>query len=215
MLSTPTILERLYRVPKRRRRERLLEIQQKIGRWLESQRWSAAVLISVTLIFCLAGGYYYNMLFSLESNVQAAHAKIEAGQQRRNHIKRNLVQLLLFYARYEQGLMKDLTAMRSQGQKSGDTGRDVMGLLGRLNAVAEQYPTLHLTNTVELFMNGTVATESEIASYIINYNETVNIYRTTKKSFPAKIFSAMLGFKDYPFYQPEDPKVLPFKELNL
>jgi len=90
-----------------------------------------------------------------------------------------------------------------------------MGLLGRLNAVAEQYPNLHLTNTVEQFMTGVVNTESEIAGYIIEYNRTVNVYRTAKKTFPAKIFSAVLRFRDYPFYEPEDRGVLEFAELKL
>jgi LemA protein len=219
MLSTPLILERLYRVPRRRLRERLWrrlrEASLKIGRWLEYQRWGLTLMATTILILSLAHGYYYNMLMSLESNLLAARAKIEAGQQRRNHIKRNLTHLAQFYARYEQEMMRDTTKLRADAQKSGAAAGDTMGLLGRLFAVAEQYPALHLTNTVEQFMTGVVNTESEIAAYIISYNEAVNIYRTAKTTFPARVFSAVLGFPDYPFYQPEDRKVLDFQELKL
>lgn len=219
MLPTSLILERLYRVPRRTRRERLrrrwLLLQRSIGRWLESQSWGLAFAVSALVVLCLAHGYYYNQLFSLESNLQTAHAKIEAGQQRRSHIKRNLLRLMMFYAQYEQELMKDVTKMRVDREKPRAPDDDTMGLLSRLNVVAEQYPSLNLTNTVEQFLTGAVNTESEIAGYIINYNQTVNTYRTAKKTFPARIFSAVLGFPDYPFYEPEDRGVLPFKELNL
>jgi LemA protein len=219
MLPTTLILERLYGVPRHSRserfRRRVLAIQKNLARWLEHQRWGVALAASIFIILGLAHGYYYNMLFVLQSNVHAAQAKIEAGQQRRNHIKRNLVQLMRFYADYERQLMKDVTKMRGDAQKSAEPNGDAMGLLGRLNAVAEQYPSLHLTNTAEQFMTGVVNTESEIAGYIIDYNRTVNMYRTAKTTFPAKIFSAVLGFPDYSFYQPEDRSVLEFKELKL
>jgi LemA protein len=219
MLPTTLILERLYGVPRHTRRERLhrrfLALQKSLARWLDHQRWGVALGAAAFVIIGLAHGYYYNMLFMLESNVYTAQAKIEAGQQRRSHIKRNLVALMRFYAQYERELMKDVTQMRTDGGKAPEPEADAMGLLGRLNAVAEQYPNLHLTNTVEQFMTGVVNTESEIAGYIVNYNETVNVYRTAKQTFPAKIFSKVLGFRDHPFYQPEDRNVLEFKELKL
>ena len=219
MLSTPLILERLYGVPQRSRRrrfwQRLQQIQSRVGRWLSYQRWSAALAASAFALLSVVHGYYYNLLISLEYNVQAAQARIEAGQQRRNHIKRNLSQLLLFYARYEKEVMKNTTKLRSDGKTPDAADAETMGLLGRLFAVAEQYPNLQLTNTVEQFMTGVVNTESEIAHYIIGYNEAVNVYRTTKKTFPAKVFSAVLGFRDYSFYEPESRSVLEFKELKL
>jgi LemA protein len=219
MLSTTLILERLYRVPRRTRRERfrqrLLEIQSKLGRWLQHQSWTLALASSSIVIFFLALGYYYNLLFSLERNVQTAWARVEAGQQRRNHISRNLKELLRFYARYERELMLDVTKMRSDSRKSDDANGDAMGLLGRLNMLAEQYPNLHLTNTVQQVTTGMINTESEIAAYIIGYNETVNIYSTAINTFPAKIFSTVLGFRPYRFYEPEHPSVLLYKELEL
>lgn len=176
----------------------------------------AAVNVATLLV---ATAYYYNKLLALQFDVELARARIEAGEQRRNHVTRNLSQFVRFYARYESGVMHDATKLRVDGHAPSaaqPSANDTIGqLLGRLNAVAEQYPNLRLTNSVQLFTSVVVSTESEIAAYEISYNDAVNMYATALNTFPAKVFGKLLGFKRYPFYKPEEPATLPFKELQL
>jgi LemA protein len=210
----------LYGAPRRSRRERLEQrlgaLQRELGRWLKHQSFTLALAAASLAILIVATAFYYNRLLMLQYDVELARVQIEAGEQRRNHVTRNLTQLVRYYARHERELMKDVTTLRGrQRANAGESGDGSAQLLGRLNLVAEQYPSLHLTNTVQQFTTAVVNTESEIAAYIIAYNAAVNIYSITLNTFPAKVFGTLLRFHSYPFYKPPNPARLVFQELKL
>jgi LemA protein len=216
------ILERLYGAPRRSRRERLEQrlraLQREVGRWLEHQSWTLALAAASLAMLIVATGFYYNRLLILEYDVELARVQIEAGEQRRSHVTRNLTQLVRYYARHEKELMTDVTKLRNaQRGKAGalESADGTAQLLGRLNLVAEQYPSLHLTNTVQQFTTTIVNTESEIAAYIISYNAAVNIYSITLNTFPARVFGVLLRFHAHPFYKPRNSAALVFQELKL
>jgi LemA protein len=234
-VKTQFILERLYRVPRVTRRERferrLRRLQKSVGRWLSSQSWSLALGAVGVVLLSSAHSFYYNMLLKMENNVLFTWSKVEAGQQKRNHVARNLTGLLRYYTHYETEILTNVTKLRTHPAPpeptpaqappsvpgklpSGPDGADLGRLVGRLNMVAEQYPLLHLQDTVQQFMTSVVNSESEIAGYIIGYNESVTMYGTALHTFPARIFGKVLGFKDYPLYKPEQPSVLEFRELK-
>jgi LemA protein len=215
------ILERLYgvqAVPWRTRiKLRARAIKSRLADWARHERWSMMLAAASVLLVVLAHAYYYNTLLMLEQNVKTAWTKVEAGQQKRNHVMRNVTALLQFYTRYEQDLMKDIATLRGKARQEAPASdsAEPSKALGRLNAVAEQYPNLHLTSTVQQVTSAVVSTESEIAAYIIFYNDTATIYRTALNTFPTKIFGKILGFQQYPLYTPESPAVLKFMELTL
>jgi LemA protein len=88
-------------------------------------------------------------------------------------------------------------------------------MLGRIDALAEQYPNLHLTSTVERFSQAVVASEAEVALRIMEYNNSVNMYTTALNTYPGKVFGKTLGFESMDFYQPKDRSVLEYRELEL
>lgn len=220
MLHTQFILERFYKIPRKSRRVRFREFQRKLGRWVAHESWGLALGAVSVVMLMLAHGYYYNVLMPLEQNVHFAWSKVEAGQQKRNHVGRNLTALLRYYTHYEAEIMKDVTKLRTHPESepgtplAGPDGSDLTHMLGRLNMVAEQYPLLHLQDTVQEVMRSVISSESEIAGYIIGYNEAATVYNTTLHRFPASVFGRILGFKNYPFYDPEHPDILNFAELK-
>lgn len=217
-METPLILERLYRLPPRKKRGR------KLGRALRFVRRAAlgwvirrtnwltcgAVVVSVWLGSHI---YYYNELISLEYDVKAAWAQVEVTQQKRNHVQRNLTQLLRYYARYERAVLQEMTAMRTK-KSSEPAPETTEQLLARLDAVAEQYPSLNLENTVRQFSETSTQTESEITERIVLYNTAVNTYTTALNRFPANLFGKPMGFEEYDFYAPEDRSKLPYREVS-
>jgi LemA protein len=220
VLRTQFILERFYKIPRKSRRVRFREFQRKLGRWIAQESWGLALGAVTLVLLMLAHGYYYNVLMPLEQNVHFSWSKVEAGQQKRNHVGRNLTGLLRYYTHYEAEIMKDVTKLRTQEhsepgtQLAGPDGNDLTHMLGQLHVVAEQYPLLHLQDTVQEVMRAVVSSESEISGYIIGYNEAVTVYATTLHRFPASVFGRILGFKDYQFYNPEQPAILDFAELK-
>ena len=220
-MHTDLILERLYRIPRRRQRRRnyFRRAQRWLFDWVRQHNWKLSLGAVVFAAWASSHIYYYNRLIDLEFNVQASWAQVEASQQKRNHVTRNLTQLLRYYAKYEQGLMTDVTKLRGEANKpeaesvSGGEGTPSEQLL-RLHAIAEQYPNLHLTNTVQQLTVATVNSESEISQQIMNYNNVVNVYTTMLGQFPGNVIGRSLGFSPYSFYEPEDRKILKYNELK-
>ena len=59
-------------------------------------------------------------------------------------------------------------------------------------------------------MDELAGTENRIAVERMRYNEQVQEYNTSRRSFPANITAGIFGFKEYPLFQaPESAKVAP------
>jgi LemA protein len=187
--------------------------------------------------------YYYNQLTFLEQSVEVAWAQVEVGEQKRNHVSRNLLALARYYAKYERDTMSDVTRLRvspeappsggdaesaPKGARGGaaDSGLTKQGhwadaanaspqqLLGQLRMVAEQYPSLQLNNSVQQFSKTVVDSEGEIAERIMAYNLAVHIYMTRRTQFPVRLFASVLGFRVREFYRPDNRAVLDYRELK-
>lgn len=181
--------------------------------------------------------YYYNILIDLEFNVKANWAQVEVQLQRRFQIQKNLTQVVIAYSQYEKDTFIALTKMRTQGpggdlaakarntnqqrparpanssplSKTGKmTPLEIEKMFPTILLTAEQYPDLKLTENFQQISAAIIDTENLLAEQIIKFNDSVNIYTTTRKQFPANIFGWVFGFKMYEYYVP-DKKVMDFQ----
>jgi LemA protein len=81
------------------------------------------------------------------------------------------------------------------------------GLLGRLMAVAEDYPELKADTNFRQLSDELSELEDELQSSRRYYNATVRDLNTQVQSFPDVLFARPLGFKEEPFYNDEDPTI--------
>lgn len=203
-METPLILERLYRLPARRKQRRRLmkALKRGLARWV--QRHTSRLTVGSLVVGALIAThvYYYNKLTTLQYDVETARAQIEVAQQKRNHVRRDLTHLVDYYAHYEKNVLKEVTTIRAEHEKEAPATSS-KALLAQLNAVAEQYPALDLEKSVHMFSDISTQIENEIAKRTETYNNAVNNYTTVLHSFPGDVFGGMLGFHDFPFYRPE------------
>lgn len=214
-METPLILERLYRLsPRRPRRRFLLRLRSQLIEWVKRHTSRLAIGSLAAGAWIVSHVYYYNLLVTQECDVLAARAQIEATKRKRDHVQRDLTQLVRYYAQYERGVLQQMTALRTKGSAPAPAPASPEQLLAKLDAVGEQYPELNLDASVQQFSELITATESEITDRIIAYNTSVNVYTTTLNSFPGVVFGRLLGFDDWEFYKPEDPSALDYKEVK-
>ncbi|HIJ19419.1 MAG TPA: hypothetical protein HPP58_00075 [Deltaproteobacteria bacterium] len=181
------------------------------------------ILLAIT-----AGGsiYYFNLLVSTEQDVLAAKGKVDALQQRRNDISINLSKAALDYSKHERSVFTVVVALRSLlGEKGmnnaqiealindmdtpGDggiptekmAGTDGLSVLGRLLAVAEQYPDLKLSSNFNNLMTALIEVEKDLAGERIKFNDAVNIYTTNIAKFPLNAYAWTFGFKTRPYFE--------------
>jgi LemA protein len=216
-VDTPLILERLYRLSPRTgpgRRRIFLRLRSRFVDWVKQHTPRLALASLVAVAWIVSHLYYYNMLVSQECDVLAAWAQIEATQQKREHVRRDLTQLVRYYADYERDVLKQVTTLRNKSPEAAAAPASPEQLIAKLDAVGEQYPSLNLARNVQQFSELITTTESEITERIVAYNNTVNVYTTTLNSFPGIVFGRVLGFREWTFYRPQDPSVLEYREVK-
>ena len=143
----------------------------------------------------------YNTIVSQHENITAKWAQVDNQIQRRADLIPNLVSSVKGYAAHEKTVFEDVTKARSQwaGAKSVDEKVAAAGAmdsaLGRLIAVAENYPQLKADGTFLKLMDELAGTENRIAVERMRYNEAVRSFNVTVRQFPGNIVSGMFGYK--------------------
>lgn len=176
--------------------------------------WSvlgAAAFIALSF----AGGY--NELVRLDERVTAAWAQVENVYQRRLDLIPNLVETVKGYASHESGVLQAVTEARAkatsttvnastitdpeQFKQFAQSQAALSGALGRLLAVAENYPDLKAnTNFLELQAQ-LEGTENRIAVERGRFNEAAQAFNTRIRQFPSNILGGLFGFKTKQYFQ--------------
>lgn len=169
------------------------------------------------LAILLVVGYYsmYNSMVSLEEEVSSQWAQVENQYERRAALIPNLVQTVQGAANYEQETLNEVTQARAAATSvqvdPTDLGEAALAefserqaalsaSLGRLLAIAEDYPTLTATDNFQTLQDQLEGTENRIATERRRFNEAVQAYNARARRFPYN----WLGF-DTKAYFSSDP----------
>ena len=176
-----------------------------------------AIGLALTLTASLPlTGCSYNTFVSQEQAIKAQWAQVENQLQRRNDLIPNLVESVKGYAAHEEGVFKEIADARSKllaaksPEESIQAANQQSSALGRLLAVAENYPQLRANEQFNRLMDELSGTENRIAVERMRYNERVQAYETSRRQFPANLTARAFGFKEHPFFEaPAEAKQVP------
>src|SRR6266852_3747890 len=161
------------------------------------------VLLQIAALAVLAfpaSGCSYNTFVSQEEAIKAQWAQVENQLQRRNDLIPNLVETTKGFAQHEEGIYKDIADSRSRllAAKSPEetiaAANQQTSALGRLLAIAENYPNLKANEQFNRLMDELAGTENRIAIERMRYNEKVREYDTARGQFPSNLTAKMFGF---------------------
>jgi LemA protein len=170
-------------------------------------------LIVVVVFILLLGGCGcngYNGLVSQDENVKNAWNNVQSDYQKRTDLVPNLVNTVKGAANFEQQTLTNVVEARAKAtQVKIDASNltpeklaqfqqaqgQLSGALGRLLAVAENYPTLKATQNFQDLQKTLESIENGIRNSRNNFNGAVNEYNVKVRSFPMNILSGMFGFK--------------------
>jgi LemA protein len=153
----------------------------------------------------------------LSQAVDKQWAQVQNVYQRRADLIPNLVSTVAGAANFEKSTLEQVTAARAsvgQVKISSNTAPDNAAQLGqfdqaqqqlssslsRLLVVAERYPDLKATENFKELQAQLEGTENRISVERGRYNETVQAYNGTIRSFPANLFAASFGFREKPYF---------------
>ena len=152
----------------------------------------------------------YNGLVEAEASVDQKWANVESVYQRRADLIPNLVATVKGYAEHESTTLQEVvdartratsitidpaTATPEQVEAWMSAQNELTGSLGRLIAVAENYPELKANQNFLQLQAQLEGTENRISVERQNYNEAVKEYNVTVRRFPTDIIASMFGFE--------------------
>src|SRR5258706_9533610 len=183
---------------------------------MKMTRRTAVGMIALTLAALPLTGCSYNRFVGQEEAIKAQWAQVQSQLQRRNDLIPNLVQTVKGYAQHEEGVFKDIADARSRllaaksPEETIQAANQQTTALGRLLAIAENYPQLKANEQFNRLMDELSGTENRIAVERMRYNERVQEYNTARRQFPANLTAKVFGFKEHPFFEaPPEARQVP------
>src|SRR6516225_6486229 len=155
-------------------------------------------IVAVLLVWAIA---IYNGLIGLRNQVANGWRQIDVQLKRRHDLIPNLVNAVRGSMDFERDTLTAVMDARAKAlaatgpadaaQKEGDLSRAV----GRLFAVAENYPTLKSNDNVKMLQEELAATENKVGFARQFYNDITTQFNTAQQVFPTALFATMFGFK--------------------
>ena len=155
-------------------------------------------VVAVLIISCIGG---YNSLVSKETTVEEQASNIDTQLQRRADLIPNLVSTVKGYTDHETEVFAAVNEAREKLMSAGtmaeksEANDQVSNALGKLIAIAENYPELKSDTVYINLMDELAGTENRISYARKSYNEAVASYNKAIKKFPGVLFANMFGFE--------------------
>jgi LemA protein len=188
--------------------------------------WIVLGVVAVVVVWVVSS---YNTLVGKQESVSEAWANVETVYQRRADLIPNLVNTVKGYAAHESKTLADVTEARAKSTAISidpstatpaqmeawmEAQGEVGSALGRLIAIAENYPDLKANQNFMELQKQLEGTENRISTERRKYNEEVRGYNAKIRRFPTNIVAGMFGFeKSVMFESQEGAEVAPVVEF--
>ena len=167
------------------------------------------VLIAVALLLSIALVLVYNRLVRLRNRAENSWAQVDVQLRRRYDLIPNLVEAVKGYASHEQSTFEEVTKARTAAQQAQGVAEQAQAentltaAIGRLFAVAEQYPQLRATENFQQLQAQLADVEQNIAVSRQVYNDTVLTYDNALETVPTNIVAGMFNFRPRVYFETE------------
>ncbi|MDD7513426.1 MAG: LemA family protein [Clostridiales bacterium] len=163
------------------------------------------VVVLVIIGLWLAGTY--NKLVRKRNNAKEGFSTMDVYLKKRFDMIPNLVETVKGYATHERETLEAVMKARSQVATSGTFNQKVehenmlTGALGRLFAVAENYPDLKANQNFLNLQEQLKSVEQDIANARKFYNGTVKDLNNSIEQFPSNIVAGLFHFEKMPMFE--------------
>lgn len=180
------------------------------------------ILVGVLVVLAIFVVWAYNRFVTLTQRAQEAWADIDVQLKRRYDLIPNLVETVKGYAQHERGVFDDVTKARAEATQvhvdpSDITPEQIQAMagaesalsqsLGRLLAVAENYPDLKASQNFSELQTELTDTENKIQAARRFYNTNVRDLLIALQSFPTNLIGKMFGFTPREYFEIEESSV--------
>jgi len=178
------------------------------------------IIIGVLVVLGFWGIGKYNGLVTENNEVLSKWSNVETVYQKRANLIPNLQNTVKSYAKYEQETLTKVIEARAKATqitldptnmteedlaKFQNAQSELSGALGRLMAVAEQYPNLKADQQYINFQREYTAIENSIRTETVYYNEAVKNFNNKVETFPTSLLVMFFSkFKAKPYFKADE-----------
>ena len=185
--------------------------------------WCVRIVIAVAVLVLVAEAVFqFNRLASWRTVAWARRADVDRELQRRENLIPNVVSLVSRYAAYEQEVFKyvsdareTLKNIRTSRQTGASASNVLEQTLSKLVALAEQYPDLKATQSVQDLIKEAANTENRIADAKEKYNKACEIYNQYISIFPGNAFAFIYRHEVIAYIGLTEKVKVPVIDLNI
>jgi len=173
------------------------------------------VIVGIAVLVLVFGYYWYVSLIRRKNQVLEALGSIDVQLRKRFDLIPNVLKLAQRYLDHEKALLTEITELRARVEAPYDKGvpaevaahveasQALEVGLGRLFAVAENYPDLKADSTIIRAQETYEEVEGHIAAARRFYNSAVGELNNAVEIFPGNIIAGWAGVRAMPFYEVE------------
>lgn len=171
--------------------------------------WVVLAVVAVVLVWAIAA---YNGLVQSRNRIANAFGQIDVQLKRRHDLVPNLVEVAKRYLAHEAATLEAVIRARGAAQGAATSAREhptsaaaigaltvaehaLGGSLGRLLAVAEDYPDLKADATMRSLSEELTSTENRIGFARQAYNDQVLHFNDAARRFPDLLIARLGGFE--------------------
>ena len=178
------------------------------------------IIIGVLAVLGFWGIGKYNGLVTENNEVLSKWSNVETVYQKRANLIPNLQNTVKSYAKYEQETLTKVIEARAKATqitldptnmteedlaKFQNAQSELSGALGRLMAVAEQYPNLKADQQYINFQREYTAIENSIRTETVYYNDAVKNFNNKVETFPTSLLVMFFSkFKAKPYFKADE-----------
>ena len=178
------------------------------------------IIIGVLAVLGFWGIGKYNGLITENNEVLSKWSNVETVYQKRANLILNLQNTVKSYAKYEQETLTKVIEARAKATqitldptnmteedlaKFQNAQSELSGALGRLMAVAEQYPNLKADQQYISFQREYTAIENSIRTETVYYNDAVKNFNNKVETFPTSLLVMFFSkFKAKPYFKADE-----------
>ena len=170
--------------------------------------WLIPLIVVAALVLWAVA--VYNRLVRLRNRTDNAWSQVDVQLRKRYDLVPNLVETVKGYASHEQAVFDEVTRLRAAAQGATSVEAQakaenaLTAVLGRLFAVAEDYPELRASENFQQLQGQLDEIESNIAVSRQVYNDTVLTYQNAIQTVPNNILAGAFGFRSREYFEIED-----------
>jgi LemA protein len=174
------------------------------------------IVIVILVLLGMFGCNKYNGLVKQDENVKNRWGAVQSQYQRRADLIPNLVSTVKGAANFEQTTLTQVIEARAKAtqitvnpddlspekiQQFQQAQGQLSTALGRLLAVAESYPQLKANQNFLDLQAQLEGTENRITVARNDFNDAVNSYNSSVRTFPNNLIAGIAGFQQKGYFQ--------------